>query len=149
MAGQAEVIIACIMVIEDFWRRLGWDYRNHSGYGLSQWETTLHCNVISHWLSSYPQWSLHWVCAKGMCCVLWLRKTCTVLHEDIVTWNHFPHYWPFVWGINWSLLEPPYKGTVMWSFGVFFVVRLRYRDGVTNALFISPLAKFLVCKSNY
>ena len=26
----------------------------HSVYGLSQWETTLHCNVVFHWLSPYP-----------------------------------------------------------------------------------------------
>ena len=26
-------------------------------YGLSQWETTLHCNIISHWLSAYPELS--------------------------------------------------------------------------------------------
>ena len=26
--------------------------RDHSLYGISQWETTLHCNVVSHWLSS-------------------------------------------------------------------------------------------------
>ena len=25
--------------------------RQHSGYGLSQWETMLQCNVVSHWLS--------------------------------------------------------------------------------------------------
>ena len=31
--------------------------RDHSRYGLSQWETTLHCNVVSHWLSPYPEWS--------------------------------------------------------------------------------------------
>ena len=24
----------------------------------SQWETTLHCNVVSRWLSAYPEWSL-------------------------------------------------------------------------------------------
>ena len=33
-------------------------YNDHSRYGLSQWETTLHCNVVSHWLGPYPQWSL-------------------------------------------------------------------------------------------
>ena len=27
-----------------------------SGYGLSQWETTLHCNVVSHWQSPFPGW---------------------------------------------------------------------------------------------
>ena len=35
-------------------RRLCMD---HSGYGLSQWETTLHCNVVSLWLSPYPEWT--------------------------------------------------------------------------------------------
>ena len=31
--------------------------RDHSGYGLSQWETTLQCKVVSHWLSPCPEWS--------------------------------------------------------------------------------------------
>ena len=33
--------------------------RAHCGYALSKWETALHCNVVSHWLSPYPDWSLH------------------------------------------------------------------------------------------
>ena len=32
--------------------------RNHSGYGLSQWERTLQCNVVSHWMSPYTEWHL-------------------------------------------------------------------------------------------
>ena len=31
---------------------------NQNGYGLGQWETTLHCNVVSHWLSQYSERSL-------------------------------------------------------------------------------------------
>ena len=27
-------------------------------YGLNQWQMMLHYNIISHWLSPYPQWSL-------------------------------------------------------------------------------------------
>ena len=27
-------------------------------HGLSQWKTALQCNVMSHWLSSCPEWSL-------------------------------------------------------------------------------------------
>ena len=27
------------------------------GIGLSQWKTTLHRNVVCHWLSPYPEWS--------------------------------------------------------------------------------------------
>ena len=33
-------------------------YRNHSLYSLSQWQMALHCNVISHWLGAYIEWSL-------------------------------------------------------------------------------------------
>ena len=32
--------------------------RDQSGYGLSQWETMLHCNSASQWLSPHPEWSL-------------------------------------------------------------------------------------------
>ena len=31
---------------------------DHYGYGLSQWETKLHCNVVSHWLKPYPKYLL-------------------------------------------------------------------------------------------
>ena len=40
--------------------------KGHSGCGLSQWETTLHCNVISHWLSPYPEWSPQSICNPGV-----------------------------------------------------------------------------------
>ena len=32
--------------------------RDHSEYGLSQWEKTLHCSVVPRWLSPKPEWSL-------------------------------------------------------------------------------------------
>ena len=35
------------------------DNRAHSGYELSQWETTLQCNVVSHWLRPYTEWSMN------------------------------------------------------------------------------------------
>ena len=31
--------------------------RDHVVYASSQWETTLHCNVISHWIGAYAKWS--------------------------------------------------------------------------------------------
>ena len=46
-------------------------YRDHSGYGLSQWEVTLHCNVISHWLRLYPECSL---------CTFYMIANCVVFH---------------------------------------------------------------------
>ena len=32
--------------------------RDHSAYGLSQWETTLQCKVVSQWLGPSAEWSL-------------------------------------------------------------------------------------------
>ena len=32
--------------------------QDHFVYVPSQWETTLHCNIVSHWLGAYTKWSL-------------------------------------------------------------------------------------------
>ena len=32
------------------------------------------------------------------------------MHDDVIKWKHFPHYWPFVRGINRSLVNSPHKG---------------------------------------
>ena len=34
-------------------------FRDYFAYAPSQWETTLHCNVVSHWLGAYTKWSLN------------------------------------------------------------------------------------------
>ena len=33
-----------------------WVLREHSGYGISQWQTALLCNIVSHWLSPCTVW---------------------------------------------------------------------------------------------
>ena len=33
-------------------------FRDYFVNGPSQWETTLHCNIVSHWLGAYTKWSL-------------------------------------------------------------------------------------------
>ena len=32
------------------------------------------------------------------------------LHDDVIKWEHFPRYWPFVRGIHRSTVNPPHKG---------------------------------------
>ena len=32
------------------------------------------------------------------------------LYDDVIKWNHFPRYWPFVWGIHRSPVSSPHKG---------------------------------------
>ena len=39
-------------------REKDWD-RDHIVYAPSQWETMLHSNVASHWLSAYTKWSMY------------------------------------------------------------------------------------------
>ena len=43
-----------------------------------------------------------------------------VLHDDVIKWKHFPHYWPFVRGIHRSPVNSPHKGqwrrALMFSF---------------------------------
>ena len=33
-------------------------------------------------------------------------------HDDVMTWKHFPCYWPFVRGIHQSPVDSPQKGHV-------------------------------------
>ena len=39
-------------------------------------------------------------------------------HDDVIKWNHFPRYWPFVRGINHSRLIPRTKASdaELWCF---------------------------------
>ena len=41
-----------------------------------------------------------------------------------MVWRRFPHYRPFVSGINWSPIDPPHKGPVMRKLDVSYVVSI-------------------------
>ena len=49
-------------------------------------------------------------------------------HDDVIKWEHFLRYWPFVRGIQWSL-QFPSQSPVMWSFDIFFA----WTNGWTNS----------------
>ena len=34
----------------------------------------------------------------------------STLHDDVIEWENFPRYWPFVWGIHRSPVNSPHKG---------------------------------------
>ena len=61
-----------------------------------------------------------------------LRWTPPILaiHDDVIKWNHFPRYWPFVRGIHRSQVDSP----VTRGFGVFFDLRLNKRLGKQSGL---------------
>ena len=41
-------------------------------------------------------------------------------HDDVIKWEHFPRYWPFVRGIHRSPVYSPSQRPVTRSFDVFF-----------------------------
>ena len=43
-------------------------------------------------------------------------------HDDIKIWKSFLHTWPFLRGIHQLLVDFPYKGQVMQSYDVLFIV---------------------------
>ena len=79
----------------------------HSGYGLSQWEATLQCNVVSHWLSPCPEWSLWLLLSSVKSFEVWLKLINWVLlsHWLIDHWEkeyitmcfYLKSYW---WWVN-------------------------------------------------
>ena len=46
------------------------------------------------------------------------------LHNDVIKWKHFTHYWPFVRGIHRWPVNSQHKWPVTRNFDVFFDVRL-------------------------
>ena len=88
--------------------------QGHSVYGLSQWEATLHCNVVSHWLSPYPEWSLWLKLSSVKSFELWLKLINLSLlwhwlidhreKEDINMCFYLKSYWWWVYiGFGYGL----------------------------------------------
>ena len=49
-----QLVMVCVILKYILWP----NQSVHFVYGPSQWVTTLHCNVVSHWLGAYTKWSL-------------------------------------------------------------------------------------------
>ena len=56
------------------------------------------------------------------------------LHDDVIKWNQFPRYWPFVRGIHQWPVNSPHKGRWRGAFMFFFICAwtngwVNYREG--------------------
>ena len=53
------------------------------------------------------------------------------IHDDVIKWKHFPHYWPFVRGIHRSPVNSPHKG--QWHGALMFtLICVRINGWVNN-----------------
>ena len=66
IANTLEILQSCIkpsistaMGLSCWLKSSGRNIRDHFVNAFSQWEMTLHCNVVSHWLEAYTKWSLY------------------------------------------------------------------------------------------
>ena len=51
-------------------------------------------------------------------------------HDDVIKWQHFPRYWPFVQGIHRSPLNSPHKG--QWRGALLFSLIYAWVNGWVN-----------------
>ena len=52
------------------------------------------------------------------------------IHDDVIKWKHFPHYWPFVRGIHRSPVNSPLKG--QWRGALMFFLIFVWINGWVN-----------------
>ena len=55
MIEYIELFWLSMHLIDEITKGYFWNYFVNAS---SQWETTLHCNVVSHWLGAFTKWSL-------------------------------------------------------------------------------------------
>ena len=51
-------------------------------------------------------------------------------HDDVIKWEHFPHYWLFVQGIHWSPVNSPHLG--QWHRALMFSLICAWINGWVN-----------------
>ena len=52
------------------------------------------------------------------------------IHDDVIKWNHFPRYWPFVRGNHRPPVNSPHKG--QWRGALMFSLICAWIDGCVN-----------------
>ena len=53
-----------------------------------------------------------------------------VPHDDVIKWNHLPHYWPFVRGLHRSPVNSPHKG--QWRGALMFPLICAWTNTLAN-----------------
>ena len=64
---------------------------------------------------------------RNMECVV---RLCPPFHDDVIKWKHFPHYWPFVRGIQRPPVNSPHKG--QWGGALMFSLISAWINGLVN-----------------
>ena len=71
-------------------------------------------------------------CVSSMLMSLCDPAALWMYHDDVIKWKHFLCYWPFVWGIHWSLMNSPHKG--QWCRALMFSLICAWINSWVNNL---------------
>ena len=66
------------------------------------------CHVHDYFYFQYLDVIYHVSGISGK--MYWHAGTSVIFHDDVIKWNHFPCYWPFVQGIHRSSVNSPHIG---------------------------------------
>ena len=80
------------------------------------------------YLQDIPR-NMHTVRALLCFVVVW-NQSIYPYHDDVIKWNHFPRYWPFVRGIHRSQVNFPHKG--QWRGALMFSLICAWINGWVN-----------------
>ena len=72
------------------------------------------------------------LCIFGILFLEWLLMSgfISIMHDDVIKWNHFPRYWPFVRGIHRSPVNSLHKG--QWRGALMFSLICAWINGYVN-----------------
>ena len=65
-----------------------------------------------------------------ICTPILFDLTLICIHDDVIKWKHFPHYWIFAWRIRRSPVNSPYKG--QWRRALMFLWSVPWINGRVN-----------------
>ena len=77
-----------------------------------------------------------------VCSIKYIMVNHHTLHDDVMKWKHFPHYWPFVRGIHRSLVNSPHKG--QWRGAFMFTLICVWINGCVNNREAGDLRRYRV-----
>ena len=119
-------------------------------------KTYIHCLCIAivytGWFQPCSLELLHWYWTKHMITLvsvkwpwmIWItnhKNPVGDVHDDVIKWRHFPHYWPFVRGIHRSPVNSPHKG--QWRGALMFSLICVWINGWASNREAGDLRRYL------
>ena len=121
---------------DGIWHWRSWSSSGeHSGYGFSQLGMTLQCNIISHWLSPYPEWSVITCSGNGLSHIR--HQSFTLTNVYLTLWSIFQ--WNFIRNWNIFIQENAFENVVCKMAAILFQPHVLMHLPLVSNIYVSEL----------